>query len=245
MHMAETTWGIRFNEYPAYQGAPKGQKPEGCPEWLESHQVHTWQKQGLVIWNNIDRKIEALPGAESLRLLGELKSLDAWKSDGVSITRLVYRVELPQTHQRRRKKGEPELEPEKLKGEDVYEEILHLPPEAGTELIELLEARKQIISQMAEREKERSQEALRQVWDSIIEFSRKKELREFDFQGRSFEWQRDDASRMICHYQSAEGRIWLGKDKVFWNTCVKREGHAGNSHYFVELAEAVDWVERK
>ena len=108
--MAETTWGIRFNEYSTYQRVRKGQKPEGCPEWLESHQIHTWQKQGLVIWNNMDRKIEALPGAESLRLLGELKSLDAWKSDGVSITRLVYRVELPQTHQRKRKKGEPEPE---------------------------------------------------------------------------------------------------------------------------------------
>jgi hypothetical protein len=83
MHMAETTWGIRFNEYPTYQRVRKGQKPEGYPDWLESHHIHTWQKQGLVIWNSIDRKIEVLSGAESLRLLGELKSLDAWKSDGV------------------------------------------------------------------------------------------------------------------------------------------------------------------
>src|SRR5512141_198570 len=147
MHMAEATWGMRFNEYPSYERVRQSQKPEGCPEWLESHQIDTWQKQGLVIWNNIDRKIEALPGAESLRLLGELKSRDAWKSDGVSITRLVYRVELPQTHQKKPKKGEPEPEPQKLKGEDVYEEILHLPPEAGAELIELLEAKKQIISE--------------------------------------------------------------------------------------------------
>jgi hypothetical protein len=239
--MAETTWGMRFNQHPDYQRVRKGQKLEGCPEWLESHQINTWQKQGLIIWNNIDRKIEALPGTESLKLLGELKSLDTWKSDGVSITRLVYRVELPQTRQGKRKKGEPE----KLKGEDVYEEILHLPPEAGAELIELLEAKKQIISEMAERDKESSQEALRQVWDRLIAFSRKKELREFDFQGRSFEWQHDDASRMICRYQSAEGRIWLGKDKVFWKTCVKREDHAGNSHYFVKLADAVDWVEKE
>ncbi len=243
--MAEITWGMRFNEHPNYERVRKGEKPRGCPEWLESHQTSTWQKQGLVIWNNIDRKIAALPGAESLRLLRELKSLDAWKSDGVSITRLVYRVELPQTHQGKRKKGEPEPEPEKLKGEEVYEEILHLPPEAGTELIELLEAKKEIISQMAERETERSQEALRQVWDSLIELSREKEVSEFDFQGRSFDWQRDNTSRMICRYQSAEGRIWLDKNKLFWNTCVKREGHAGNSHHFVKLAEAVDWVEKE
>lgn len=241
--MPEPTWGIRFNQHPQYERVPKGEIPKGCPAWLASHQISTWQEQGLVVWNNIDKKIECLRGTESLRLLSELSNEDEWKSDGVSITRLVHRVQLPQAHQRKRKKGESE--PEMPKGEDVYEEILHLPPKAGTELIELLEAKKQIISQMAEREQERSQEALRQVWDRLIELSREKELREFDFQGRSFESQRDDASRIICHYQSAEGRLWLAKDKLFWNTCGKREGHAENSHYFVKLAEAVDWVEKE
>ena len=72
--MTEATWGIRFNEYPNYQHIHKGQKPEGCPEWLESHQIHTWQEQGLIIWNNIDRKLESLRGTESLRLLSELNS---------------------------------------------------------------------------------------------------------------------------------------------------------------------------
>jgi hypothetical protein len=30
-----------------------------------------------------------------------------------------------------------------------------------------------------------------------------------------------------------------------WNTYLKPEGHAGISHYFVKLAEAVDWVEKE
>ena len=46
--MIETTWGMRFNEHPDYQRVPKGQKPAGCPEWLESHQIHTWQEKGLI-----------------------------------------------------------------------------------------------------------------------------------------------------------------------------------------------------
>ena len=97
---------------------------------------------------------------------------------------------------------------------------------------------------MADLEKKRFQEAMRQFWDSMFEFSRKKEMNEFDFKTRSFEWQSDGASRMICHYQTAEGRVWLAENNFFWNTCVKREGHVGNSHSFVKLVDAVEWVEK-
>ena len=94
MHMTEATWGIRFNEYPDYQRFHKGNKPEGCPEWLESHRISIWQEQGLIIWNNIDRKLESLRGTEALRLLDELNSQNTWKSDGVSVTRLVHQIEI-------------------------------------------------------------------------------------------------------------------------------------------------------
>ena len=243
--MTEATWGMRFNEYPDYQRFHKGDKPEGCPEWLESHRIHIWQEQGLIIWNNIDRKLESLPGTETLRLLHELNSQDTWKSDGVSVTRLVHQIEIDLPPRKKQRKGDPLPAAEKPKGEDVYEEIMHLPPEAGYELIELLESKKQLLSQMAEQEKKRIQEALRQVWDLIIESSHKKEMSEFDFKTRSFEWESDGVSRMICHYLTAEGRVWLAKDKLFWNTCVKREGHVGKSHYFVKFVDAVDWVEKE
>lgn len=243
--MTEKNWGIRFNEFPDYQRIPKGQKPEGCPEWLESNQFQTWQKQGLIIWNNTDRIIETLHGTEALELLNALVSQDAWKSNGVSITRLVHRIEMNLPSRKKRKKGEPEPAVEKPKGEDVYEEIIHLPPEAGYELIELLESKKQIITQMAEHEKKHAQETLGRVYDFLFELSHKKELKEFDFKTRSFEWQPDDDTRMTCRYQAADGRIWLAEDKLFWNTCVKREGHVGNSHRFFKFIEAVDWVEKE
>jgi hypothetical protein len=243
--MTETNWGIRFNEFSDYQRYIKGQKPDGGPDWLESNQFQTWQKQGLIIWNDIDRKIETLNGTEALNLLRELDSQDAWKSNGVSITRLVHRIELSPPSRKKRKKGEPEPAVEKPKGKDVYEEIIHLPTEAGYELIELLESKKQIITRMAEQEKKRAQEALGRVYDFLFELSHKKQMEEFDFKTRSFEWQRDDDTRMTCRYQTAEGRIWLAENKFFWNTCVKREGHIGDSHHFVKFAEAVDWVERE
>lgn len=197
--MTQATLGFQFNEHPDYQRVPKGQKPEGYPEWLESHQIHTWQEKGLIIWNNIDRKIEVLHETELLRLLGELTSQDDWKSDGASVTRLVHRIELKPLPHKKRTKGESEPEVEKPKGEDVYEEIIHLPPEAGYELIELLDANKQLITQMAEQEKKRFQEAMRQVYDTIIELSHSKEMNEFDFTARSFEWRSDSDTRMICH----------------------------------------------
>lgn len=128
--MTEKTWGIRFNEFQDYHRFGKGQKPEGCPEWLESHHFHTWQDRGVIIWDNSERKLEILNGIESLKLLHELNSQDAWKSNGVSITRLVHRIELNLPSRKKRKKGEPEPAVEKPKGEDVYEEIIYLPLEA-------------------------------------------------------------------------------------------------------------------
>ena len=148
-------------------------------------------------------------------MLNELNSQDHWKSTGVSVTRLVHRIDISLPARKRRKKGEPEPEIEKPKGEDVYEEIIHLPPEAGYELIKLLESKKQSISHMAEQEKKQFDEAMRQFWDDIFETARKSELSEFDFKARSFEWQSDGTSRMICRFQTAEGRIWLEKDHLF------------------------------
>ena len=94
---------------------------------------------------------------------------------------------MPLPPRRKRKKGEPEPQAEKTKAETVYEEILHLPPEAGPELIELLESEKHILSQMAELEKKRFQEPMQQMWESIMEFSHKQERSKFDFKARSFE----------------------------------------------------------
>jgi hypothetical protein len=245
MYMKEATWGMRFNDYPDHQRVRKGQRPEGCPDWFESHHIRTWQEQGLVLWNNIDKRIESLRAADAIALLTDLKSQQAWKSRGVSVTRLVHQIPLNTPTRGKRKKNEPQPEVEQLKGEDVYQEIIHLPPEAGQQLIELLESKKEALTRTAEEQKKRFEEALRQVWDHLIEWQHKQELQDFDFGSRSFQWESDSASRMVCHFQTAEGRIWLAKDKLFWNTCVKREGHAGHSHIFVKIAEAVDWVEQK
>ena len=78
--MEEKTWGMRFNHRPDYQRLNKGQRPQGCPDWFETRQINTWQEQGLVLWNNVDKHIEVLQGGDALRLLSELHSQDNWKS---------------------------------------------------------------------------------------------------------------------------------------------------------------------
>lgn len=124
-------------------------------------------------------------------------------------------------------------------------EILHLQPEAGPEIIELIQANKTLISEMADLEKKQFQDAMKQLWEYVMDFSHKQELSEIDFQTRSFEWQQLDVSRWSCRHHPAEGRICLVKDKIFWHACVKRDGYAGKFDYFVKLLEAVEWVEKE
>lgn len=243
--MTEQTWGMHLNEHLDYQRLTKGQKPHGCPAWLEARQINTWQEQGLVVWNSIDKRIEALNGDEALSLLSQLQSQDGWKSEGISITRLVHRFKLPSPPQSQRKKGQQELITETTKTEPVQEEILHLPPEAGPDLIELLETKKNALAEMADREDKRRKEVLGQVYDLIIGFSRKKELSEFDFNARPIEWQNLDATTWICQYQSTEGRLWLEKNNIFWRVCVKREHHGWRSDHFVKLSNTVEWAEKE
>lgn len=243
--MEEKTWGVRFNEYSDYQRLRKGQKPLGCLDWFETHQINTWQEQGLVVWNSIDKKIVALNGNESLKLLSELNTHDHWKSQGVSIARLVHIIEFEVPLRGRSKKTKQEPTVETKKSEPVYEEILHLPPEAGPELIELLEAKKHVISGMADREKKQFNEAMRQFWDWVLKHSREKEQSEIDFNARPFEWQSLYPLKWNCRYQSAEGRVWLGENRFFWQACVRRPGLVGKSDHFIKLLKAVEWVEKE
>lgn len=243
--MEEKTWGMRFNQRPDYQRLSKGQKPQGCPDWFETRQISTWQEQGLVLWNNVNKHIEVLQGGESLKLLKELHFQDNWKSDGISVTRLVHKIEFQLPPRGRRKKMEQESKIDTGKSETVYEEIVHLPPEAGPELIELLEEKKPILFDMAEKEKKRWDDALRQFWDFAFESFHKQEQSELDFTNRPLEWHSHSPDQWTCHYQSAEGRICLAKKKWWCYAHVARPRLAGQSHYFLKLLEAVEWIEKE
>ncbi len=100
----ETLWGIKINLRPSYERLKRDQKPQGSPEWLNPHQISLWQEQGLIIWNSAQKRLERLSGHEALELLGKLDSQDSWKTDGISITRQVHRIQLPAPSRGCRKK---------------------------------------------------------------------------------------------------------------------------------------------
>ncbi len=241
--MEEQTWGFRFNEQPDYQYVAKGQKPRGCPEWLNPQQVKTWQEQGLVIWTKADTRIEVLRGHEAIRLLNELVAHDNWKSTGIAITRHGYEfvVELPRRG--RRQQNEPVPQPQTTKSEPVYRQILQLPPEAGPDLIQILRTNEHALSEMAEQEKRHFEEAVRQFWEHMLRWSREKEQKEFDFKTCPFEWQIVGESRWMCRSGLVEGQICLDKSEWWWHACVKRAGTVAGSIYVQNIKEAVEWVE--
>ena len=125
----EKAWGICFNAQLAYRHYRKGERPPDCPDWFESRHINTWKEQGLIVWNNLEKKIEHLGGGETLRLLDLLISQDNWKSEGIPITHLVqeFTIELSP---RGRKKTELEPKPKTAPSEPFYKVIMRLPPEA-------------------------------------------------------------------------------------------------------------------
>jgi hypothetical protein len=243
--MEQKAWGMQFNEHSSYHHLKKGQRPLGSPEWMGRSQLSKLQEPGLIIWNNVDKKIEVLGGSEALKLLEELTSQDTWKSTGVSVTRLVHRLEIQLPPSDRRSKTQPEVPAESRKEEIVNEEILHLPPEAGPELIQLLQVKKQSLTEMAEQQQKRFRETLSQLYGHLIELGHKREMREFNFATRPITWQNKDTFHWVCQYESADGQVCLEKAKLFWITRVSRPGHQGKYQRFSKFVDAVEWVEKE
>jgi len=121
--------------------------------------------------------------------------------------------------------------------------MVRLPPEAGLELIELINANKIIITNMAEREKKQFNDAMHQMIELALEFSRKEEVAKFDFSNRQFQWLSNTPNRWICHDSKADGHVCVGEAKLFWCACVKRKWKTEKSEYFQEFSNAIEWVE--
>jgi hypothetical protein len=191
----EQTWGMRFNSGQVYNRVRSTDHLPGCPEWLNSNQLKTFQKPGLVAWNNLDQKIEHLDGSAALNLLDQLLSSDAWKTEGVSITHLVQDFSVEITRRGRRKKTESEEKIEKPPSKPYYKEMLHLPPSAGNELIKLIQANEAAITKMAEFERLQHDLVMKRFWESVLKLHHKAEQDEIDFTARNFNWQRTSEVR--------------------------------------------------
>lgn len=245
--MNEKTWGMRLNEDRDYQQFKDYDRIPECPDWLDYYQVNIWKQQGLIIWDNAEKKIDRLSGFEAVELLSELSESDNWKIEGISNGHMVCEFEIKLPPRGRRKKLEQAAKEETKPSEAVivFRETLHLPPEAGPVLINLLQTNCQIISKMAEQEKKESDERLRLVGNILLESFHKHEQNEFSAMERAFKWQRTASSRWSCQSQSVEGRICLEKDMLRWHACVRKSRNVGKSDYFLKLLDAAEWVEKE
>ncbi len=241
--MNEISWGMHFNDNSIYRHFDKTQRPPEYPGWLTSNQINTWQEQGFVLWNNSDKKIVALNGRKSLELLRRLESDNTWKTEGVSVTELVCQFEFEIPTRGRRKKGEQEAKAQTTKYENVNIEIIHLPPEAGPKIIDLLSMNKNIISSMAKQEKERFDDAMKQLFEWVLESHRKEETSNFNFSARTFQWMPNGKFRWACEYQTKDGHVCLDESKLHWCACVKRRQFLEKSEYFETFPSAIEWAE--
>jgi hypothetical protein len=105
--------------------------------------------------------------------------------------------------------------------------------------------KKSVLSDMAAKEKKQREDAISKVWDCMFESFHKKEQGELDFTNRPFAWQSHHRYQWVCQYQSAEGRVCVGKSKLLWWARVTRPKHSGKSHYFVKLMEPIEWTEKE
>jgi hypothetical protein len=247
--MSESTWGVKFNQSPTYERLKKDQKPQGCPDWLTQYQFSEWQGEGLIVWNNDEKRIAQLRCGETLSLLKVLQTKEEWKKDGVSITRHAIKIEFELPRRGRRKKTEPESASKESKSENVLEEIVHLPPDAGPRLIELIQANEKIISEMAKQEKERFQKGIMDLLEHAEEWHHEKEQKDFDFSTCTFKWELRRKNRWVCQHQQAQGHVCLDSTmsirRASWHACVERPGFARKSEYVPQFSDAIAWTENE
>ena len=241
--MNNETWGMRFNPHPEYRRFSKSEQGSDNPDWFGQPEFNTLQEQGLIVWNNIDKKIQALNGNYTLRLLEQLETDDNWKTDGVSVTVQVTEISLETPPRGKRKKAESAIEPTSKQSRTYDKEMVHLPPEAGPALIELINQNKPIITSMAERETKQVNDAILQLFKRALELERKGQVAKFDFNNRPFQWLSNTPNRWVCYHLSSEGHVCLSETKRHWCTCIKRQQKQEKSKYFNEFAGAIEWVE--
>lgn len=187
----------------------------------------------------------SLNGGKSLELLRQLEANDNWKIEGVSVTEVAHQFELPISPRGRRKKTEQEPKTEITKFEIVYIEIMHLPSEAGQEIIDFINKNKVIISNMAKQEKEQFNIAMAHFIELALESSRKEEVNKFDFSARAFQWLSNGASRWVCKHQTTDGHVCLQRSEWFLCACVKRHNLLEKSENFISFPSAIEWAEKE
>lgn len=246
------SWGIKLLSG-SYYYSSKSNSPKDYPEWVERRITSYSRLSGAVIWDNEAKKADIFSAAECLTILERLTSTTDWKESGVSLTKQVYRIAI--TIERKKKKrgksieqvAEEEPKQEKQSAEPIDEEVVHLPAEAGKELISLFETNKTLLIKDAEAEEKRCKEALFRAYDLLFDWMRKDEEQKIGFPTRKFPWTEvsNKPHKWLCDLKKDRAVVSLDPP-FYWHAHIQHQGAYWKSRYdFKNLEEAVNWVEEE
>ncbi len=249
-----STWGAHIYTGPSQDSHEVKTRPEGCPEWVESGDWHTWFRRGLVVWEHSARRIGAMLAGEALELLKQLQSSDEWKTQGIGVVERhenwLILDEAPRRKRSRKKRdAKPEPPPEESKPSPKFyeQERLRLTGNAAEEFFAYLRANEAQLRHMADEEEALQQKASWRAFEILVQIHHEHELREFNGSGRKFPWVRQDyPPALVCDVPPDHGTITLSEDRFWWRPVIERPGRQKYDYErFLRLEEALAWVEQK
>ena len=145
---SQKTWGMYL--LTSYDFS-KGNNPN-YPVWAAKSDFHCQGPTKLIIWNEAEHKSSVLTAIESLSLMDRLIAGSDWQTIGVSITRKVVKFQIQISRKKKKNdKEKPDEDPAASeKSQWVDEILLSLPPQAGFELLELLQNNQNKLMTLAE-----------------------------------------------------------------------------------------------
>ncbi len=246
------TWGAHIYTGHSQHSYEVKERPEGCPEWVESKEWHTWFRRGMVVWDPVARRIGAILAGEAIELLKQLQSNDEWKTQGIAIVerhKNQFSLDEPRPKRKRKKKeAEPEPPTKEPEGKPKFyeQERLRLTGSAAKEFFAYLHANEAQLRRMADEEESLQRKANEVIFRIMVEFLHRQDLRTFDGAGRQFPWVRQDyPAALICNVPPDRGTIALSDDRFWWLAVIERPGWPKHNNRLVRLEDAVAWVEQQ
>jgi hypothetical protein len=163
------SWGAHFNRYD--HGST-----HAFPEWANPSQKRTLENHGVIVWDEATRHVVWLRGSQPLDILEQTRTTKEWETEGITIGEWVmqFSIELPKRG--RKSKNAPPPDPDKSSGsssEWVYIDQIPLTPDQVRLLARLIEAHEEVLKMMEHEDIERHNNALMELYRSVLEFSTK------------------------------------------------------------------------
>jgi hypothetical protein len=246
-------WGAHI-----YTGTSQGkgdvkERPENCPEWVESADWHRWFRRGLVVWESASKAVGTLLAGEAIELLGKLRADTTWKKAGIPIIERhdnVLLLDVPARRKRGGKKKQPDPEtppePTPTKPKFYEKEHLRLTGPAAREFLKYLKANEGQLQQMAEEERRLKERFSELAFAMMVKIVRRNDLREFDPKPWKFAWVvQAEQGKLVADVPPDRITISLSEDAFWWQPVIERPGVRkwGYWERYIKLEDAIQWAE--